>query len=74
MTVEVAGPEPGYVTTPLVLVEAAHELLENKAKIRSVVGQGGVCTPGQLLLMHGQSYVNRLQAAGIRIEVSTAAG
>lgn len=74
VTVEVAGPEPGYVATPLVMGEAAHELLDNKALIRSVVGQGGVCPPGQLLLMHGKSYLNRLQAAGISIKVSSATG
>lgn len=74
VTVEVSGPEPGYVATPLILVEAAQELLDNKELIRGIVGQGGVCTPGQLLLMHSRSYVNRLEAAGIKIKVSPATG
>lgn len=50
--------------------EAAEELLENKAAIQAVAGQGGVTTPGALLLMHGSSYVERLKAAGIGITVT----
>ena len=51
--------------------EAAEELLTNKAAIQAVAGQGGVTTPGALLLMHGRSYVERLKAAGIGITVTT---
>jgi hypothetical protein len=69
--VEVSGCEPGYAATPLFVVEAAEELLENRELIKGVVGQGGVCTPGQLLLMHSTSYIDRLEAAGINISVTT---
>jgi hypothetical protein len=65
--VTIAGPEPGYVATPIFLVEAAAELLEKRMDICLAVGSGGVCTPGQLLLLHGGGYVARLQEQGISI-------
>jgi hypothetical protein len=72
--VTVAGPEPGYVATPVFLVEAAAELLERRMDICLAVGSGGVCTPGQLLLSHGGNYVARLQQHGIFIDTSVLAG
>lgn len=64
----VAGPEPGYVATPIVLVEAALEVANNRAAICEAIGAaGGVVTPGQLLLLHGDSYVERLHAAGVTV-------
>lgn len=66
--VTVAGPEPGYVATPIVVVEAALELLSCRAEMCEAIGAlGGVVTPGQLLLMHGDSYVERLKAAGMTV-------
>ena len=68
VVVTVEGPEPGYVATPIVLVEAAMELLSHRAEMCQAIGaQGGVVTPGQLLLLHGESYINRLRAAGMSI-------
>lgn len=68
MLVTVAGPEPGYVATPIVIVEAAMELLSHRAEICGAIGSaGGIVTPGQLLLMHGASYVERLRAAGMTV-------
>ena len=68
----VAGPEPGYVATPIFAVEAAAELLASRSSITSAVGAaGGVCTPGQGLLMHGDGLEKRLRAAGIKIEVDS---
>jgi hypothetical protein len=70
VTVEVQGPEPGYVATPIFLVEAAAELLDKRDSIRHCLGPGGVCAPGELLLMHSEScYVQRLQAAGVQVSV-----
>lgn len=70
MRVRVSGPEPGYVATPVFLVEAAAELLQNRTSIALKVDYG-VCTPGQLLLLHSNSYVERLRARGIVIDVAT---
>jgi hypothetical protein len=65
--VMVAGPEPGYVATPLFLVHAAAELLESRMPIALAIGRGGVVTPGLLLLSHADSYIARLQGQGISI-------
>jgi short subunit dehydrogenase-like uncharacterized protein len=64
--VSVAGPEPGYVATPILFVEAAAELLEQRAQIAAVVGRGGVITPGQLLMLHSKDrFAARLRRAGV---------
>ena len=69
--VSVAGPEPGYIATPIFVVQAAAELLANRAKIAEATGgQGGVLTPGQLLLMQSDGYVERLKGAGIAVTQS----
>ena len=67
VTMQVKGPEPGYVATPIVLVQAAIEFLAARGEIVQTVGQGGVLTPGAALLMHGDNYVQRLKAAGMTI-------
>lgn len=66
----ISGPEPGYVATPIFLVEAAAEVLQNRTSMALKV-EYGVCTPGQLLLLHGDGYVERLRERGIEIDVAT---
>jgi hypothetical protein len=65
--VSIAGPEPGYVATPIFAVEAAAELLEGREPIAQRAGSGGVCTPGQVLLLQPDRYISRLRHAGIAV-------
>lgn len=60
----VAGPEPGYVATPIFLVQAAFSLLEERKAVEQRLGPGGAFTAGALL--GGTSYIDRLVKAGIR--------
>ena len=55
--VEVAGPEPGYVSTPRFVVNAAYVLLK--------AGRPGVMTPSVALT--GTDYLARLEKVGITI-------
>eukprot|EP01026_Neomeris_dumetosa_P063679 TRINITY_DN6047_c0_g2_i9.p1 TRINITY_DN6047_c0_g2~~TRINITY_DN6047_c0_g2_i9.p1 ORF type:complete len:279 (-),score=26.34 TRINITY_DN6047_c0_g2_i9:248-1084(-) len=61
--VKVSGPEMGYVTTPIVIVQAALTLLEEREKLPEF----GVFTPASLL--SETSYLSRLQENGITFEV-----
>lgn len=67
VSILVAGPEPGYVATPVIMVEGALELMTAREEISRKIGPGGVMTPGYALLMHGNSYIDRLKAAGLTI-------
>lgn len=62
---EISGPDPGYVATPIFLVQAALTLLEERQSIASRLGSGGVFTPGALL--NRTSFDARVQKAGIKI-------
>lgn len=64
--VKVSGPDPGYIATPILLVQAAITLLDERDAIAARLGDGGVYTPGTLL--YKSSYVQRIQKAGIQIE------
>jgi hypothetical protein len=66
----VSGPEPGYVATPVFLVEAAREVLARRKLIADAVGGGGIFTPSQLLLTNGSEYVSRCSAAGCTMHFS----
>jgi len=69
LSMRVKGPEPGYVATPIIVVQAALEFLEQRGKIASALGvSGGVFTPGAALLSHGDGLVQRLKVAGFDIE------
>lgn len=63
----VAGPELGYVATPILLVQAAFVLLEEREKVAARLKGGGVFTAGSLL--SETSYVSRVQKAGVTLEV-----
>ena len=63
--VEISGPDPGYIATPIFLVHAALTLLEERKAIVSRLGSGGVFTPGALLTE--TRFLGRIQKAGIRI-------
>lgn len=59
----VTGPEPGYVATPIILVECAFVVLKNRNKLL----KGGVYTPGTVF---GYTDLqNRLHRAGITFSV-----
>jgi hypothetical protein len=61
--VRVAGPEPGYVATPKIMLAAALTILEE----RSALPEGGVLTPGAAF---GKSkIINRLTSLGIQFTV-----
>lgn len=59
----VSGPEPGYVATPIILVNAALALLASRDRL----GSGGVWTVGALL--GDTDVLERLQEHGIAFEV-----
>eukprot|EP01023_Acetabularia_acetabulum_P048958 TRINITY_DN5198_c0_g1_i5.p1 TRINITY_DN5198_c0_g1~~TRINITY_DN5198_c0_g1_i5.p1 ORF type:complete len:414 (-),score=54.90 TRINITY_DN5198_c0_g1_i5:864-2105(-) len=63
MKVKISGPEPGYVTTPIVLVQAAKILLEEKLNLPEF----GVHTPASLLAK--TSYIQKLQQSGISFQI-----
>eukprot|EP00658_Telonema_sp_P-2_P061478 TRINITY_DN50182_c0_g1_i1.p1 TRINITY_DN50182_c0_g1~~TRINITY_DN50182_c0_g1_i1.p1 ORF type:complete len:468 (+),score=81.50 TRINITY_DN50182_c0_g1_i1:162-1565(+) len=64
MVTEVRGPEPGYVATPIVFVELAKCLLEERD---ALCGSGGVFTPGGLF--YESTLIERLGMAGVTFEV-----
>eukprot|EP00112_Aurelia_sp_Birch-Aquarium-sp1_P013534 Seg2875.2 transcript_id=Seg2875.2/GoldUCD/mRNA.D3Y31 product="Saccharopine dehydrogenase-like oxidoreductase" protein_id=Seg2875.2/GoldUCD/D3Y31 len=57
---KIHGPEPGYVATPIFMVQAALTILEGKLPNR-----GGVLTPGAAFCK--TSLINRLMKSGIEI-------
>ena len=59
MVTRVSGPEPGYVSTPITLVQAAETILEERDKL----GTPGVHTTGTVFA--NTTYISRLQQAGI---------
>jgi short subunit dehydrogenase-like uncharacterized protein len=60
----VSGPEPGYVATPIIFVQLAKCLLEERTTLPA---QGGVYTPGGLF--YKSSLIARLKDAGIGFTV-----
>lgn len=66
--VRVAGPEPGYVATPLFLLAACYELLERHSA-GTVPARGGVLTPAFAFRGPRSRLRERLTLMGIRFEV-----
>jgi len=63
----IAGPEPGYVLTPICAVQSALLLLEARSGLSTLPFQGGVYTPGAIF---GQSnLIERLTNAGCKFSV-----
>ena len=66
--VSVKGPEPGYVATPIIMVQTALTLQQEREKCVSLMGSGGVYTAGALF---GEtSLIQRLHKAGVTFEVT----
>ncbi|KFP79299.1 PREDICTED: saccharopine dehydrogenase-like oxidoreductase, partial [Apaloderma vittatum] len=61
---EVNGPEPGYVTTPIAMVQAAVSLLEDAACLPK---QGGVYSPGAAFCK--TKLIDRLNKRGVEFSV-----
>ena len=59
----VCGPEPGYVATPIIFLQVAECMLEERDKLTR---PGGVFTPGALFV--SSTLIDRLQSVGIRFE------
>jgi len=59
---EVKGPDAGYVTTPITVVQCAYVLLKEKEKIPK-----GVCTPS--VAFGKTSLLQRLKENGIKFNV-----
>lgn len=59
---KVAGPEPGYVATPICLVQAAMVILED-----TMPNSGGVLTPAAAFA--GTSLIERLDEHGVKFSV-----
>ncbi len=57
-------PEPGYVATPLIFVELAKCLMEER---ESLPIQGGVCTPAAVF--YESTLIDRLKTVGIDFSV-----
>lgn len=64
----VTGPEPGYVATPIIFVELARCLLEQRASLPPPL-QGGVFTPGAVFYSEPTRLIERLRAAGVDFAV-----
>ena len=62
---EISGPDPGYIATPIFLVQAALTLLKEREGIVRRLGSGGVFTPGAVF--GRTSYYARMQQTGITI-------
>jgi hypothetical protein len=68
--VEVKGPEPGYVATPLLLLGAAFTLLEERIRAPAEgggEGAWGVLTPATAF--RGTRLIPRLQSLGISFQL-----
>ncbi|XP_073387290.1 probable mitochondrial saccharopine dehydrogenase-like oxidoreductase At5g39410 [Physcomitrium patens] len=59
----IVGPEIGYVTTPIVLIQAALVMLDERRRLP----KGGVLTPG--VVFGGTDYLQRLQQNRISFDV-----
>uniref|UniRef100_A0A7I4EBM4 Saccharopine dehydrogenase-like C-terminal domain-containing protein n=1 Tax=Physcomitrium patens TaxID=3218 RepID=A0A7I4EBM4_PHYPA len=59
----VSGPEIGYITTPITLIQAALIVLDERHNLP----KGGVLTPGSVF--GGTDYLQRLQKNGISFDV-----
>jgi len=64
MVVRVQGPEAAYVTTPIVMTQAALTVLQETEKLPE---DGGVFTPGAAFLK--TNLISRLQKQGIKYDV-----
>lgn len=62
IVVKVTGPEPGYIATPICIVQAAMVILED-----SLPNSGGVLTPGAAF--SGTSLIDRLNDHGVKFSV-----
>ncbi|KAL3135847.1 hypothetical protein ABBQ32_007405 [Trebouxia sp. C0010 RCD-2024] len=66
--VSVTGPEPGYIATPIIMVQTALTLQQERDRCTALVGPGGVFTVGALF---GEtSLTQRLSKAGVTFEVT----
>lgn len=66
--VTVKGPEPGYLATPIIIVQTALTLQQERESCTALMGSGGIYTAGALL---GQStLIQRLTQAGVTFEVT----
>ena len=66
--VSVKGPEPGYIATPIIMVQTALTLQQEREKCKAAMGSGGVYTAGALF---GETFlVRRLNQAGVTFEVT----
>jgi len=64
ITVSVTGPEPGYITTPICLVQCAYILLNEKSNLPK---EAGVYTPGAIFAK--TSLVDRLTKRNIKFSL-----
>ena len=64
ITVRVSGPEPGYVATPIAMVQAALVIVKEK---NALPESGGVYSPGAAF--YKTSLISRLQRNGLKFEV-----
>lgn len=66
--VSVSGPEPGYIATPIIMVQTALTLQQERDRCIALMGPGGVFTVGALF---GEtSLTQRLSKAGVTFEVT----
>uniref|UniRef100_H2ZGE7 Saccharopine dehydrogenase-like oxidoreductase n=1 Tax=Ciona savignyi TaxID=51511 RepID=H2ZGE7_CIOSA len=66
ITVKVSGPEPGYVATPLVIVQAALCIIQEKQNLPT---RGGVFPPAAAFAK--TTLISRLQERGVTFKVLT---
>ena len=64
ISVCVSGPEPGYVATPIAMVQAALVVVKEREKLPE---EGGVYSPGAAF--YRTSLIQRLQENGLKFEV-----
>lgn len=66
--VSVKGPEPGYIATPIIMVQTALTFQQERESCTALMGSGGVYTAGALL---GEStLIQCLTQAGVIFEVT----
>lgn len=66
--VSIKGPEPGYIATPIIMVQTALTLQQERERCQTAMGQGGVYTAGALF---GETtLIQRLSKAGVLFEVT----
>ncbi|XP_072032001.1 saccharopine dehydrogenase-like oxidoreductase [Amphiura filiformis] len=68
MATQVTGPEPGYIATPIAIVQAALVVLNEPDKLPQ---GGGVFSPGAIF--NKTSLVDRLNQHGIKFTITSAA-